>query len=282
MTSPDQPTVSRLRIYPLKGARGIELDTLTFDEIGPEWDRRWMVVDEKGTFVTQRTHPALTTITPTLQEKHLRLSVAGGEDQFISLCPEQESESLESGTVTVWKSSVEAVFPSPDADSWLSHVLKTPVRLAFMPKRAVRSTNPEFAPGGRVSFADGYPILLVTAAAVSRLEKKVGAPVPVERFRPNIVVENAPAHAEDLWREISIGQTRLEGVKLCARCKVVTLDQSAGERDARGEPLRTLATYRTIEKNVYFGVNMMAPAGSSVRVGDPISVDVLAAVPGNE
>ena len=161
---------------------------------------------------------------------------------------------------------------SAAADAWLSSVLGGAHRLVFMGDDDVRSTDPDYAEGHRVSFADGYPALLVSQGSVDELGRRAGREIPVERFRPNIVVSGGRPHEEDFWKEFTIGALPFRGVKLCARCKVTTTDQETGVRDPDREPLRTLARYRRIESLVYFGVNTVHLANGPVSLGDAVEV----------
>lgn len=260
-------TVVRLRIHPVKGARGSDVETLDFEEMGPRFDRRWMVVEPDGSFVTQRDTPRLATIQPTVAGDALVLSAPDAPE--IRLPLEPQGERLEA---TVWSSAVEVRTVSPAADAWLSSVLAGAHRLVFMGNDDVRYTDPAYAEGHRVSFADGYPALLVSRGSVDELARRVGREIPVERFRPNIVVSGDRPHEEDFWKEFTIGGLPFRGVKLCARCKVTTTDQQTGIRDPQQEPLRTLARYRRIESLVYFGVNTVHLATGPISLGDPVEV----------
>lgn len=258
--------IERLRIYPVKGARGCDVASLTFDELGPVGDRRWMVVDAQQTFVTQRTTPTLATLEATLADGGLRLRADGMDPLWLKGGGGQPMR------VRVWDDHVDAVSVSDEADRWISDFLGGAHRLAHMPPSAVRTTNPRFAPDQRVSFADGYPLLIVTSASVAEVGRRAGRSIPLERFRPNLVVSGARAHDEDHWRRLRIGDVEVLGVKLCARCKVVTVDQRLGTLDEASEPLRTLGRYRRIEGSVYFGLNAVAEGPGPLRVGDAVDV----------
>ena len=259
--------VVRLRIHPVKGARGSDVDTLHFEAMGPRFDRRWMVVRPDGSFVTQRDTPRLATIRPTVADGALTLVAPEAPALRLPLTP--RGERLQA---TVWSSVMDVSTVSAAADAWLSSVLGGPHRLVFMGDEDVRNTDPDYAEGHRVSFADGYPALLVSQGSVDKLARRVGREIPVERFRPNIVVSGDRPHEEDFWKEFTIGAVPFRGVKLCARCKVTTTDQETGARDPDREPLRTLARYRRIESLVYFGVNTVHLATGPVSLGDPVEV----------
>lgn len=259
--------VVRLRVHPVKGARGSDVDTLHFEAMGPRFDRRWMVVRPDGSFVTQRDTPSLATIRPTVADGALTLEAPGAPAIHLPLTP--RGERLQA---TVWSSVMDVRTVSAAADAWLSSVLGGAHRLVFMGDDDVRSTDPDYAEGHRVSFADGYPALLVSQGSVDELGRRAGREIPVERFRPNIVVSGGRPHEEDFWKEFTIGALPFRGVKLCARCKVTTTDQETGVRDPDREPLRTLARYRRIESLVYFGVNTVHLANGPVSLGDAVEV----------
>ncbi len=259
--------VARLRIHPVKGARGCDVRALDFDEIGPRGDRRWMVVRPDGDFVSQRDTPALATITAELDAANLTLRAPNVPSLTMSAAAAGRRM-----RVRVWSSSLEVNCAPPAADRWLETVLGAPRRLVRMGSDDLRPTDPEYAPGHRVSFADGYPALVVTRGSVNELSRRASRELPVERFRPNIVVAGARPHAEDFWRRLAIGELEFSGVKLCARCTVTTLDQETGDRDPGGEPLRTLARYRRIENLVYFGLNAVHQSAGRIRVGDSVRI----------
>ena len=177
--------------------------------------------------------------------------------------------------VRVWNSVCDAVPASRDADRWLSEYLGLDCRLVYMPDTSERLSNPQYAgPGKRVGFADGYAYLVIGAASLADLNRRLGArghaPLPMNRFRPNIVLAGSDAYAEDGWKDARIGGATLRGVKPCGRCQVTTTDQSTGE--VRGpEPLATLATYRdSPEFGVMFGMNYVTAREGTIRVGDAL------------
>lgn len=269
------PRVTRLRVHPVKGMRGTELRSMEFDDLGPRFDRRWMVVGPDGGFASQRDTPRLATVHPRLADGALRLETTGAEPMILPF-------RADGGPVRVriHGSGALATGVSPAADAWISGVLGGEFRLVFMRRENARATDPAYAEGHRVSFADGYPALLVGEASVDELARRAGRSIPVERFRPNLVVAGAPPHDEDRWRRFAVGDVEFTAVKLCARCKVTTTDQETGARDPEREPLRTLALYRRIESSVYFGVNVVHHGRGRIAVGDRIEVTERGIVPG--
>ena len=267
--------VLRLRIHPVKGARGFDVESMDFDEMGPCMDRRWMVVRDDGRFISQRDTPALATVTATIAGSDLVLSAPGAGNVAVPVAPEGERI-----RVQVWDSVLTVPSVSSAADAWLSAVLGAPRRLVRIGDDDVRPTDPAYADGHRVGFADGFPALLVSQGSVDELARRAGRQIPVERFRPNIVVGGKEPHEEDTWRRFAIGRMRFGGVKLCTRCKVTTLDQESGVRDRDREPLRTLATYRHLKDKVYFGLNVIHHGTGRISVGDPVEPHEVGFVPG--
>jgi uncharacterized protein YcbX len=265
-------TISSLHVYPVKGLKGIDLAEARATERGLEHDRRWMVVDPQGEFFTQRTHPKMATIWTDLVPGALELSAPDAGSVQVPLEPPPASPMR----VRVWNSVVDAVPASREADWLLSEYLGVPCRLVYMPESTRRASNPEFAGDGErlVGFADGYAYLVANTASLgdlnARLQAKGHARLPMNRFRPNIVVSGAAAYAEDGWRELELGSAKLRAAKPCGRCEVTTTDQSTGE--VRGpEPLATLGTYRNSERfGLMFGLNMVCLDSGTLRVGDAL------------
>lgn len=268
-------TVLRLRIHPVKGARGSDVDRMDFDEVGPRFDRRWMVVGADGVFISQRGRPKLATLQATVAGRELILEAPGAGAVAVPVAPQGGRVG-----VRVWDSEMEVRTVSRDADAWLTDFLGAPHRLVHIGDDDVRPTDPAYAEGHRVGFADGYPALLVTRGSVAELGRRVGRPIPAERFRPNIVVSGDQPHEEDGWQRFTLGPLAFSGVKLCTRCKVTTIDQESGVRDPDREPLRTLARYRHLKDKVYFGVNVIHHGTGRIRAGDPVEVIERGFIPG--
>ena len=264
-------TVRSLHVYPVKGLKGIDVREARCTDRGFEFDRRFMVVTPDGLFISQRSHPRMATIWTDLAGDALELAAPDLPPLQVPLRPERAP----SMRVVVWRSPVEAVPVSAEADAWLSAAIGAPLRLVYMPDASERLSNEEYAgPGKRVSFADGYAYLVIGSASLedlnTRLAKQLHPPLPMNRFRPSIVVEGSAPYAEDGWGTTSFGGATLRGVKPCGRCEVTTTDQSTGE--VRGpEPLATLSTYRTSDEfGVMFGMNFVTEREGLVRVGDAV------------
>lgn len=280
MTSPDPsahtpPRIARLRVHPVKGAQGSDVDEMAFDQAGPLLDRRWMVVRPSGLFVTQRELPGLAAVRPRLLDGELVLEAPGAGTVAVSV--DFGGPRLQ---VRVWASEVTATTGPPIVDQWISDALGDDCRLVHMGRDAERATDPAYAAGHQVAFADGYPVLVVGEGSVEELASRAGRPIPVERFRPNVVVAATRPHEEDRWRRFAAGDLTFTGVKLCARCKVTTHDQQTGTSDRDGEPLRTLAKYRRIEGHAYFGLNAVHHGTGLLQVGDEVGVLERGSIPG--
>lgn len=259
--------IAQLWTYPVKSLKGIRLDAARVTPRGLAHDRRFMVVDPDGTFLTQREFPALATVWTEIGDGQLRLSAPDRDEVAVPLEPE-EGEPLE---VEVWNSVCRAIAPSAAADRWLSDALGRPCRLAYMPEATRRESNVRHAgPGRLVGFADGYAHLVVSEASLAALNARLAQPVPMDRFRPNIVLAGAAAFEEDGWRDFAAGTARLRMAKPCGRCQVTTTDQATGEVTGP-EPLATLGAWRPSEEfGARFGMNAVTITEGEVRVGDPV------------
>jgi uncharacterized protein YcbX len=260
--------VSALFIYPVKSCRAIALDRSALESRGLRHDRRWMVVDGSGQFITQRTEPRLAQIDVAIKGDALVLSSPPRRPVSVPLAP-RGGESRR--RVRVWRDMVEAIDCCANASQWLSDFLGFPASLVFMPDDSARAVNPAHARAGDiVSFADGYPLLLASASSLDDLNGRIERPVRMDRFRPSIVVSGCSPWEEDEWALIRIGDLRIRVAKPCSRCVITTTDQHTGERGV--EPLRTLATFRTRDNEVLFAQNCIPEATGTVAVGDPVRV----------
>ena len=257
--------VRSLHVYPVKSAAGISLSRAEVGDRGFQHDRRFMIVDGAGQFLTQRVLPRMALISVALSSASLRVTGPGMRPLEIPLVP--SGGSLR--PVQVWRDRCEALSLGPEPARWLSELLGVTCELVYMPEATLRAVDPSFGPG-RVGFADGYPFLLASTASLDDLSRR-GASVPMERFRPNIVVDGAPAFAEDHWKRVGIGPVEFRVVKPCARCAITTVDPARGVFSGP-EPLRTLAEFRRSEEGVLFGMNLVHEGAGVVSVGDEVTV----------
>jgi hypothetical protein len=263
--------LSAINVYPVKGLKGIALEAARCTDRGIEHDRRWMVVDPDGVFFTQRTLPRMATVWTELTESSLVLSAPDEDPVEVPLAPPPAP----SMKVQVWNSICDAIPASREADWWLSRYLGTPCRLVYMPDDSIRYSNDKYAgEGKRVGFADGYAYLMIGEASLADLNARLAAKnhpaLPMNRFRPNLVVSGTQPYAEDGFGEIRIADAAFRGVKPCGRCQVTTTDQATGEVTGP-EPLLTLASYRdSTEFGQMFGMNLVSTRAGAVRVGDRV------------
>ena len=260
--------LTEINIYPVKSTRRIALQTSEVLPRGLPWDRRWMLVDAEGKFMTARQQPALAIVDTAIDDQGLHISVAGRSELKLPLQPAQAKQQR----VRIWKDDVAAVPVSDAADVWFSEYLGVPCRLVQMTDDIVRPVNADYGkPGDEVSFADGFPLLLISEASLADLNTRLEKPVSMRRFRPNVVVAGCEAYAEDDWRRIRIGEVEYDAVKACSRCVFTTIDPDTGEKDPDLQPLRTLGMYRRgPDSGVFFGQNLIPRSGGVIRVGDRV------------
>ncbi|RYG39191.1 MOSC domain-containing protein [bacterium] len=255
------PRIASLHIYPVKSLRGFSVDEAVVECRGFAHDRRFMIVDTEGQFMTQRSRPRMAQIAALIEGNELVIDW-NGQQSAVPLLGDGPEVS-----VRVWSSEVKALHIS-GANRLLSEALGISCRLVRMPDSSIRPTSSDVSQDGdHVSFADGFPILLANIASLRNLSERAEQEFPMARFRPNLVIEDAEPWSEDGMTTIRIGDLTFRNVKPCIRCSVTTLDQETG--DARGpEPLATLAKFRRLEKGVAFGSNLIPDAEGTIRVGD--------------
>lgn len=261
--------LSALYVYPVKSCAALAPSSAEVEPRGLAHDRRWMIVDRDGRFLTGRQLPRLVLLRATPIATGLMLQAPGAEPVEIVFPREAATRQ----TVTVWKDVVAAPDAGDHAARWLSSFLGREVRLVYMDKCAARAVAPDYAqPGDEVSFADGYPLLAISQAALDALNARLEVPLPMLRFRPNLVIDGATPHAEDAWRRIRVGTVEFEAVKTCVRCVFTTVDPECGVFDPSGEPLKTLKTYRRSKRGITFGMNLIARGRGTLRIGDAVTV----------
>jgi uncharacterized protein YcbX len=259
--------VQNLYLYPIKSLGGISVPEALVEERGFRYDRRWMLVDKKGDFVTQRQHPQLALLQVSLSKTQLEVVSKGDPSQRIAfdlgLVSDQELQ------VSIWGDQVLARVVSAEVSRWFSDFLQMELDLVVMPESSQRKMDPRYAVQGEsVSFADGMPYVIIGQSSLDELNGRLADPVGMDRFRPNLVFSGGEAYAEDQFKQLQIGEVEFQVVKPCARCVMITVDQEKGTKGK--EPLATLATYRSQGSKVYFGQNAVALTQGIVRVGDPI------------
>lgn len=261
------PRLSGLRFYPIKSCRGVRLDRAEVGPRGLRDDRRWMLVDDEGRFLSQRRHPRMCLVRPEVEEGRLTARAPGMEP--LRLPGQEEGERV---PVEIWDDRTEAVDLGPAAARWFSDFLGVSCRLVRHASDAVRTVASDHAGPGtaEVAFADGFPFLLTSKRSLAELNRRLEEPLPMNRFRPNLIVEGAAAFSEDSWKTIRIGEVVFSVVKPCARCAVTTVDQESGERGK--EPLQTLSAFRRGPNGVEFGQNLIHHGTGALRRGTPLEV----------
>jgi uncharacterized protein YcbX len=243
------------------------VDHWEVDDFGLRHDRRFMVVDGAGEFISQRNAPRLALVVPTVLDDTLRVEAPGMPPLELPLDPRPTVVTQ----VTVWNDTGPATWLGEEAARWFSDFLGCASSLVYMNADTRRPTDPAYdSTGSRVSFADAFPFLLISEESLADLNRRLAVPMPMNRFRPNLVVAGAQAFDEDRWDRIEIGGLGLRLVKPCARCVITTTDQTTAERGQ--EPLRTLATYRNIDGKVNFGQNGVHHGSGFLSLGDRVQV----------
>lgn len=257
--------LSTLTVYPVKSCAGTSVDVWAVGPAGLHRDRTWMVVEPSGAFLTQRTAPALATVRPELLPQGLRLRTPVGSVDVTAGPPALITP------VEVWGFRGPAIDAGEEAADLLAEHLGRPVRLVRPAPGFERPADPEAGDGVPVVFSDGFPLLIASTASLADLNARLPRPLPMDRFRPNIVVDAAPPWAEDDWRRVRAGGITIDLVKPCTRCRITTVDQRTGRREG-AEPLRTLGTFRRGGRGVQFAMNAVARDAGVLRCGDEVQV----------
>ena len=262
-----------IHIYPVKGLRGVSVPAATVEPCGLQGDRRWMVVDPAGRYLTQRDLPGMARIlaTPAAEDAMdgaIVLMTDGAEPLHVPV-----PTATRPAPVVVWRDRVPARGAGRDAADWLTAALGQPCRLVHLSDPAARPVDLAYGgPGDRVSFADGFPLLVVNTASLDDLNARLAQPVPIARFRSNLVVSGAAPWAEDGWRQLHVGRIAFRAVKPCTRCIVIATDQDTGARAPDREPLRTLASFRgDADRRALFGQNLVPDSLGRIAVGMPVA-----------
>lgn len=260
-------TLTGLYVYPIKSAGGFPVERWPVDEFGLRHDRRWVVVDRAGEALTQREHPRLALVRTSVDDSRLRVSAPGRPPLDLPLEPAGSVTTL----ANLWGDACVSHWMGERAGAWFTDLLGVACSLVYMPESTRRPADPAYAPAGvRVSFADAFPFLLLSEASLGDLNTRLPVPVPMNRFRPNLVIAGGPAFVEDGLGNFRIGEIELQVVKPCDRCVLTTTDQETGARGP--EPLRTLASFRKVGGKVYFGQNCVHRTVGRLAVGEMLRV----------
>jgi uncharacterized protein YcbX len=259
--------LSRIFIYPVKSLGGIELSSAKVTDRGFEYDRRWMLIDDDNLFMSQRTNPGMALLQTELIGDGLKVRHKTSGESFT--VPFQTSgDALE---VSIWDDVCRAIAVHPEADAWFSRMLERVCRLVYMPPDSRRPVDPRYATRGEItSFSDAYPFLMLGQASLDDLNARLEEPLPVNRFRPNLVFTGGKPYQEDHMQHFICGGIHFYGVKPCARCAITTINQETAEQGK--EPLKTLARYRGNDHKVFFGQNLLHTGEGWLKVGDRLEL----------
>ncbi|WP_433785742.1 MOSC domain-containing protein [Pseudomonas frederiksbergensis] len=263
--------LSALYRFPLKSGKGETLNQVSLDKLGLDGDRRWMLVDEaSGRFLTQRAEAKMSQLSALWNASGgLTLSAQGHSPIDIAL-PACDAELR---GVTIWRDTLRVPDAGIAAAAWVSEFIGKPTRLVHVPLDRARTTQAGYGKDDdQVAFADGFPLLLIGQASLEDLSQRVGRPLEMLRFRPNLVIEGSEAFAEDGWKRIRIGDVEFRVVKSCSRCILTTIDPQTGERSDDREPLATLQQYRAQEDGAMFGQNLVNDGNGRLEVGMPVTI----------
>lgn len=259
--------LSEIFIYPVKSLAGIKVSKWPVCEKGLLYDRKWMLIDSEGKFLSQRRMPRMILINTQIADDQLILSTTKSHSISLPLHPTDGDNCK----TTIWNDSCLAKTTSTEVDSWLSNFLGLQCQLVYQPDEFVRPVDPNYAKvTDKVNFSDGFPFLIVSEASLKSLNQAMGLQLPIQRFRPNLVISNCESYAEDSWREISVNNIHFRLPKPCSRCSVPTIDIETGQTGK--EPLTTLNRLRKWNKKVYFGQNALHDNTGSLSAGSEIQI----------
>lgn len=261
--------LSEINIYPVKSLGGISLTSSEITERGLKFDRRWMLLDYKGDFMTQREYPQMSLLQVSADKNYLKIFQKKNPADFINIS--FESYDAEAVEVPVWNDICTALSVSKEADKWISDALHVNCKIFFMPDSTKRFVNKKYAKNNEiVSFADAYPFLIIGQSSLDDLNKRLKEPLPMNRFRPNFVFKGGRSFIEDEFYKFKIGGNIFYALKPCGRCAVTTVNQQTGETGK--EPLKTLSKFRKIDSKVMFGQNLVGPKEGVINTGDKLEV----------
>ena len=260
--------LTEINIYPLKSVAGITQQSWPLEARGLRYDRRWMLVDAEGHFLTQRQQPRMALIQTKLTDSELLLSAPDVAPLSIPFHGEGETR-----RVKVWGDECQALRCGDSAANWFRQLLQIECELVQMPDDEQRLVDEHYAQAhDEVGFADGFPLLLIGQASLDELNSRLQTPIEMRRFRPNLVIAGAEPFAEDQWKKIMVGGLSFRVVKPCSRCIIPCVDPETGERGK--EPLKTLASYRRRDNKIRFGQNLIQDGRGVLRLDQPVSIEI--------
>ena len=262
-------TVSELHIYPIKSLAGIAVSNAKVTSRGLQYDRRLMLADENNCFLTQREYAEMALLQPVIKDEGL--FIQHKKNKLKPLFIPHRPPGNNFVTVTIWDDACEGQLHDEATNNWFSNALGLTCKLVYMPDTSNREVDKRYALNNEVtSFADGYPMLIIGQSSLDDLNRRLAEPLPMDRFRPNIVFTGGEAFLEDTMHSFTINGIDFSGVKPCARCIMTTIDQQDISKSK--EPLKTLATYRFKDNKILFGHNLLHKGDGVINVGDSIHV----------
>ena len=261
-------TLSEINIYPIKSLGGISLQSSEVEDRGLKYDRRWVLVNDTNTFFTQRDFPEMALIRVVIENDGLLLQHKQKNIEHLNI-PFAFDHSKKD-KVDIWDDTVVGEFYNQVIDDWFSDILGIKCHLVKMPESTKRIVDISYAKNKTVSFADGYPFMIIGQASLDDLNSRMETPLPMNRFRTNFVFTGGQPFEEDRWKKFKIGEIMFEAVKSCARCVITTTNQETAER--LHEPLLTLSKFRKVENKVMFGMNLICESTGQIKVGDKIKL----------
>jgi uncharacterized protein YcbX len=265
--------LSEIWIYPVKSFGGISLSQAHVTDRGLEHDRRWLLVDANGLFLSQRENPELALFQTEIAMDFLSITHREKSETIQIPLHQTFLETQEKITVTVWEDTIEAYEVNQTTTDWFTKILGFATRLVYMPDESHRKVEAEYAVTKTdiISFSDGYPFLIIGQSSLNDLNSRLKQSLPMNRFRPNFVFTGGLPYAEESWKEFTIGGLSFFGVKPCGRCIMTTIDQEKGIQSGK-DPLLTLAKYKKEGNNVIFGQNLIASGTGCIGVGNELKI----------
>ena len=265
-------TITDLWIYPIKSIGGIQLTSSKVEHRGLQYDRRWVLADLNGMFISQREFPELALLQPSIEGD--TIIIQHKQKDLAPLTFSTKEPDSNPINVTVWDDTMPAKPVSEKASQWFSDYIGKPAQLLYMHNDSIRQADQRYAinESDKVSFADGYPILIISEESLEQLNSLASEEVPMGRFRANVIVKGGEAHIEDRVKRLKVGETEWHGVKPCARCVMTTIDLDTAQK--RREPLLTLSKYRRVKSKILFGENFIPMSEGQVEVGQELSIDL--------
>lgn len=264
--------LSEIWIYPIKSLAGICLEQSNVTLRGLEHDRRWMLVDENGIFISQRECSQLALFQPKIEKDCIEITHSDALNGSVQFSLSQKNNNAKFNVV-VWEDTVEAIEVDAEISTWFSQILGFPVRLVFMPEESLRKVDSNYAVSADdiISFSDGFPFLIIGQASLDDLNFRLENPITMRRFRPNFVFTGGIAYEEENWKEFTIGNQTFYGVKPSGRCLITTVNPDNGKFSGK-EPLLTLSKYKTVGNKVIFGQNVITKQEGFLKVGNVVSI----------